>query len=164
MSCAKSALAGWVGAFADALATGDAKAASGLFAEESYWRDLLAFSWTIRTCEGRAAIGALVADRAARTGAANWYIESATAVEGGVDGWLRFETDLAWCKGHVRLRGGRCWTLLTAARGLKGFEEREGGGRVSAGRRCPKTPTVAAGSSAGSSRRNASATRSSPTS
>ena len=70
MSSAESVLAGWVGAFADALAVGDGGAVARLFAEESYWRDLVAFSWTIRTFEGRAAIRALVADRALRIGPA----------------------------------------------------------------------------------------------
>ena len=126
MSHAEAALAAWTGAFATALSTPDPAAATTLFADECYWRDLLAFTWTIQTAEGRDAIAARIADRAPLTAAHSWQVESATAVDGGIDGWLTFETALAHGRAHIRLRNGRCWTLLTAARALTGFEEREG--------------------------------------
>ena len=129
MSRAELALGAWVGRFAEALAQPDAAAAAALFAEDSYWRDLLAFTWTLRTAEGRDAIRARVAECAALTGATRWRVEGATEVAGGLDGWLRFETALTTGRAHVRLRDGRCWTLLTAARSLNGFEEREGATR-----------------------------------
>src|SRR5690606_24018454 len=43
-----------------------------------------------------------------------------------IEGWFRFETAVARGTGHLRLRGGRCWTLLTAMEELKGFEEPAG--------------------------------------
>ena len=43
----------WLERFDSALQTGDAAAAADLFATESYWRDLVAFTWNIRTVEGR---------------------------------------------------------------------------------------------------------------
>ena len=43
----------WLETFAGALARGDLAGAASLFAPESYWRDLVAFTWNIRTCEGR---------------------------------------------------------------------------------------------------------------
>jgi hypothetical protein len=36
---------------------------------------------------------------------------------------LSFETKVARCSAVLRLRGGRCWTLLTSVAELKGFEE-----------------------------------------
>jgi putative flavoprotein involved in K+ transport len=37
----------WLSSFEDALTRGDAAAASELFLEESFWRDLVAFTWNI---------------------------------------------------------------------------------------------------------------------
>ena len=39
--------------FETALASGNVDAVTGLFAEECYWRDLVSFTWNIRTMEGR---------------------------------------------------------------------------------------------------------------
>ena len=39
--------------FDAALTAGDLDAAVGMFAEECYWRDLVAFTWNIKTMEGR---------------------------------------------------------------------------------------------------------------
>ena len=126
---AGAALARWVEAFASALAGPDPASAAQLFAPECYWRDLLAFTWTIRTLEGRDAIATMAAARAAAVQPANWAVSGAKAVDGTVEGWLTFETGVARGRGHVRLRDGLCWTLLTAARALKGFEEAEGATR-----------------------------------
>ena len=43
----------WLGAFESALKARDIAAAAGLFATESYWRDLVAFTWNLKTVEGR---------------------------------------------------------------------------------------------------------------
>jgi putative flavoprotein involved in K+ transport len=42
----------WLSSFEDALARGDAAAASELFLDDSYWRDLVAFTWNLKTVEG----------------------------------------------------------------------------------------------------------------
>jgi putative flavoprotein involved in K+ transport len=95
-----------------------------LFAEECYWRDLIAFTWTIRTMEGRDAITAMVA---ACVRASDWAVDGpAKEVGGAVEGWITFETAVARGRGYVRLRDGLCRTLLTAARELKGHEEKQG--------------------------------------
>ena len=55
----------WLSAFGNALSAGDTAAAAALFTEDCFWRDLVAFTWNIKTLEGRAAISAmLVADAA----------------------------------------------------------------------------------------------------
>ena len=45
----------WLGAFGRALEAGDIEAATNLFAEDCFWRDLLTFTWNILTMVGQAA-------------------------------------------------------------------------------------------------------------
>ena len=51
-----SSIPQWLAAFGDALDRGDTQAAADLFAPECYWRDLVSFTWNIKTMEGREAI------------------------------------------------------------------------------------------------------------
>ena len=129
MTDATETLTGWTDAFGAALARGDADGVAALFGADCFWRDLVAFTWSIRTLEGRDAVRAMVSARAAAVGATAWRVSGAKAVNGVVEGWLSFETAVAHGSGYVRLKDGRCWTLLTAARSLTGFEEREGATR-----------------------------------
>ena len=46
----------WLARFEEALAAGDSAAASELFADDSFWRDLIAFTWNIKTVEGPAGV------------------------------------------------------------------------------------------------------------
>jgi putative flavoprotein involved in K+ transport len=46
----------WLGRFEEALAAGDGAAASELFLEDSFWRDLVAFTWNMKTVEGPAQV------------------------------------------------------------------------------------------------------------
>ncbi len=39
--------------FGAALEAGDFTAAAGMFQDECYWRDLVSFTWNIKTMEGR---------------------------------------------------------------------------------------------------------------
>jgi putative flavoprotein involved in K+ transport len=43
----------WLKAFDAALKAKDVVAAIDLFDEDCYWRDLVSFTWNIKTCEGR---------------------------------------------------------------------------------------------------------------
>lgn len=117
----------WLEGFADALARGDADAAAAMFAAGCYWRDLIAFTWNIKTMEGREAIADMLraALGAMRPGA--WAIEGeADETDGLTSAWITFETAVARGKGHVRLKEDGCWTLLTAVTELKGHEEKRG--------------------------------------
>jgi putative flavoprotein involved in K+ transport len=110
----------------DALAQGDYPEATSLFAEDCYWRDLLAFTWTIRTMEGRPAIVAMLAACAARTAPQGWALDPAhpaTESDGVILAWFRFETAVGRGWGMMRLRDGQIWTLATALDELKGHEE-----------------------------------------
>ena len=122
----------WLAQFAAALAGPDPAAAAGLFTDDAAWRDLVAFTWTIRTMEGRPAIRAMLAARADVAHGTRWTMHGeARPIEsgpwaGGIEGWLAFDTAAMRGRAFVRLVGGRCATLLTAGRALRGFEEREG--------------------------------------
>jgi putative flavoprotein involved in K+ transport len=117
----------WLDAFGAALGRRDVAGAVGLFEEPGYWRDLVAFTWNIRTMEGRADIALLLRATLATTDPTSWRLDGpATMASGVVEAWLGFETAVGRGRGHVRLRNGRCWTLLTALVELKGFEEPRG--------------------------------------
>ncbi len=53
---AAAAVAVWLGAFEDALARRDAASAAGLFLPDGHWRDVLAFTWQLRTVSGAPSI------------------------------------------------------------------------------------------------------------
>ncbi|HWE77875.1 MAG TPA: hypothetical protein VG270_05055, partial [Pseudolabrys sp.] len=57
----------WLERFSAALRTDDASAAAALFIDTGLWRDILAFTWTIATMSGRAAIASRLNETAART-------------------------------------------------------------------------------------------------
>lgn len=120
----------WLADFGAALAKSDIDAATGLFATDCYWRDLVAFTWNIKTMEGREAIAAMLRATLATARPAAWTIAGeATESEGVTEAWFTFETAVARGKGLLRLRGDRCWTLLTGMIELKGFEEPAGARR-----------------------------------
>ncbi|MFT5220867.1 MAG: putative flavoprotein involved in K+ transport [Gammaproteobacteria bacterium] len=54
----------------------------------------------------------------------------ASEADGITEGWINFETATARGEGHLRLNADdQCWTLLTTAYELKGFEESKGSTR-----------------------------------
>jgi len=110
----------------DALAGNDLDRAVQLFQDDSYWRDLVAFTWNIKTMEGKDAVRAMLESQLAAVKPSGWKVDEAAGVtdEGGVTtGWFTFETDVFRGYGLVRLRDGKIWTLLTTAVELKGHEE-----------------------------------------
>ena len=122
----------WLSEFGDALTAGDPAAAAGLFTEDCYWRDLIAFTWNIKTLEGRAAIAAMLEETLPGVQPGNWTItdgEEPAEAGGVVESWIDFETAAGRGWGQLRLRDGQCWTLLTTLYELKGHEERHGASR-----------------------------------
>ena len=114
----------WLRQFADAMAGGDTATAANLFAEESYWRDLVVFTWNIKTMEGRDSIRAMLDARLDEVKPGDWNLDGeANEVDGVIDAWVNFDTAVACGRGHLRLRDGQCWTLLTTMVELKGHEE-----------------------------------------
>ncbi len=117
----------WLAKFAAALDAGDVAAAIALFVDDCYWRDLLAFTWNIKTAEGRDAVRAMLAATLAAAAPTAWTLSGqAVSNDKSVEAWFAFETAVARCEGMMRLRDGRARTLFTAMTELKGFEEREG--------------------------------------
>lgn len=115
--------------FGDALAAGDIDAAVGLFAEECYWRDLVSFTWNIKTMEGRDAVRDMLSACLSRTAPSGWQVAEGTeATENGgiAEAWISFETAVARGYGLIRLKDGLIWTLLTTMVELKGHEEKAG--------------------------------------
>lgn len=120
-------VAGWLAKFADALSRGDAAAAAALFNDDSYWRDLVSFSWNIVTSEGKVAIRDMIERAVIPARPSGWKIEGeGSESNGAIEGWIRFETPVARGYGHLRLTGGKAFTLLTTMSELKGFEEPKG--------------------------------------
>ena len=118
-------VSGWLADFGAALERGDIDAATAMFAEESYWRDLVSFTWNITTEEGRDEIGAMLRAQLEHVEPSGFTIVGeATEADGVTEGWFDFETRVARGHGLIRLQGDRCWTLLTTMVELKGYEER----------------------------------------
>jgi putative flavoprotein involved in K+ transport len=121
----------WLARFDQALSSADTAALKTLFADECYWRDLVALTWNIKTLEGRDAIGEMAEACLPASHPRNWAIDGeATEADGVTDAWLTFETDVVRGIGHVRLKGDKAWTLLTTAQEIKGHEEPKGTRRV----------------------------------
>jgi putative flavoprotein involved in K+ transport len=59
-----------------------------------------------------------------------WHTtEEPSAADGVTEAWIAFETEVGRGRGHLRLRDGRAWTLLTTLHELKGHEEPAGPAR-----------------------------------
>ncbi|WP_223422837.1 NAD(P)/FAD-dependent oxidoreductase [Tateyamaria pelophila] len=112
--------------FGAALEGGDIDSAVSMFQADSYWRDLVSFTWNIRTMEGHDQIRDMLSAQLASTKPSGWKIadgEVATE-EGGIStAWITFETDVSRGYGLIRLKDGLIWTLLTSMTELKGHEE-----------------------------------------
>ncbi|MET9631894.1 NAD(P)/FAD-dependent oxidoreductase [Lentzea sp. NPDC006480] len=113
----------WLTRFESALKARDAEVVSALFAPESYWRDLVAFTWNIKTAERREEIADLA--KACDVGPSGFRVTEPPVEHDGVtEAWLEFETSVGRGKGHLRLTSEGAYTLLTTLEELKGFEER----------------------------------------
>jgi len=114
----------WLADFAAAAAGGDGGRAAELFAPTCFWRDLVSFTWNIKTVEGRDGVADLVnargQDTAPRTFATT---EAPTEADGMTTAWFEFETAVGRGTGLLRLTGEGAWTLLTTLDELTGHEE-----------------------------------------
>ena len=117
----------WLAKFEAALASSDIETAVGMFHSESYWRDLVSFTWNLKTAEGQAQIRAMLEATLEKTKPSHWVLEGEPTVTDGItEAWFTFETLVSRGKGLLRLRDGKAWTLLTTMVELKGFEETKG--------------------------------------
>src|SRR5258708_37266775 len=112
-----------------ALSAGEVERAVDLFQAECYWRDLVRFAWNIKEMEGKEQVRDMLKARLADTKPSNWKIadgEDASEAGGIIESWIQFETEVARGFGHMRLKDGQIWTLLTTMSELKGHEEAVG--------------------------------------
>ena len=115
--------------FGAALEAGRIDEATGMFAEDCYWRDLVTFTWNIKTVEGREQVRDMLQSQLSQTRPTNWKVapgEEASEADGITEAWITFETGAARGYGLIRLRHGQIWTLLTTMAELKGHEEKAG--------------------------------------
>jgi lactate dehydrogenase-like 2-hydroxyacid dehydrogenase len=128
----------WLADLERALSSGDAGAATALFASGGHWRDILAFSWHLHTFTGHDRIRQMLDDKLSGTAPRAFRLHHGSppravrrAGVDAIEALFDFETASGRAKGVVRLvraedGGVRAWTLLTALQELRGFEERRG--------------------------------------
>ena len=130
MSTPTAQVSSWLADFETAAARGDFGRAASMFGDESYWRDLVSFSWNLKTAEGPQQIQAMLESTMPDAKPSNFAIQGeGSEVNGVTEGWFTFETATGRGRGHLRLIGGKAWTLLTTLQELKGFEEKKGESR-----------------------------------
>jgi len=118
--------------FNRALPKSEYKQVADLFHDDGYWRDLVSFTWNIKTLEGKAQILAMLERQGKLIEATNWALDPAETVsadDGVLTAWITFETKVAHGSGLMRVKEGKIWTLLTTMVELKGFEEAKGENR-----------------------------------
>ena len=128
----------WLTEFEAALVARDVARATGLFATDSFWRDLVAFTWNLKTVEGREQIGNMLNARLDDTAPHAFRTsEPPTADDTGVvTAFIEFETATGRGVGHLRIKPDDeqgtdlGWTLLTTLQELKGHAEPAGPTRV----------------------------------
>ena len=82
----------WFAAFEAALTARDIDAAANLFATESYWRDLVAFSWNLTTVEHPAGVKDLLENTLETTAARGFDLEEPPeSADGVTTAWFTFE-------------------------------------------------------------------------
>ena len=74
----------WLADFDNALQRQDLDAVMALFGDDCYWRDLVAFTWNIRTQEGRDAIRQMLQARLADVKPSGFQVEGQATEAGGV--------------------------------------------------------------------------------
>jgi putative flavoprotein involved in K+ transport len=134
----------WVTRFESAVLRGGLagidQAAGPLFHEQSYWRDLVLFTWNIVTFEGRDSVAEalLTVGRSIAADARIFTLKEgpnfatkANADQSVISGWFDVQTDTTFGVAHVELRrddagSDLCSVLFTSASELRGFEEAAG--------------------------------------
>ncbi|MBD7993485.1 NAD(P)/FAD-dependent oxidoreductase [Ochrobactrum sp. AN78] len=115
--------------FGAALEAGRIDEAVSMFVDDCYWRDLVAFTWNIKTMEGHDQLHDMLQSQLQLIKPTQWRVapgEAATDADGVTECWISFETEVARGYGLIRLKGGKIWTLLTVMSELKGHEEKSG--------------------------------------
>jgi len=115
--------------FGKALEENQVERAAEMFQDQGYWRDLVSFTWNIKTLEGKDQVAEMLRQQLAAVRPRNWKLaegEAPSEENGITTAWIEFETEVARGYGLLRLKDGKIWTLLTTAAELKGHEEPRG--------------------------------------
>lgn len=131
----------WLAEFAAAVQAKDSARFGELFAEVSYWRDLVSFTWDFRQVYGRTQIERLFFSTVDLVQPANFRLATAfpapawSSQPGAdyIEAFIEFDTALGGGSGYVRLNrddltaaGVRAWSLYTKLETLKGYEPAAG--------------------------------------
>lgn len=127
----------WLERLDAALQVRNEKAVAALFAADSHWRDLLAFTWSITPREGPHAIAKLMVEKQASAQARGFEIAAGRTPprrvqRAGLDvieAIVRFETAVGRGYGVLRLLAAepaKAFQLMTGLHELKGHEEKIG--------------------------------------
>ena len=131
----------WLSQFEEALAVPGQARLKTLFHAESYWRDVLALTWHLKTVSGSDAIWRELAMHAARARPTGFKIDQdrtaprkvTRAGTDAIEAIFSFETAEGRGSGVLRLTAAgkegnafKAWTLLTSLDEIKGHEERLG--------------------------------------
>jgi len=123
-STAGTGVTEWLAAFERALAAENIEVAVDLFALDCFWRDLVGFTWNIVTVEGHEGVRDMLTQTLHRVQPRGFAVADELGEAGGPDeAWIKFETSVGRGIGHLRLKDGKGWTLLTTLNELKGHEE-----------------------------------------
>lgn len=117
----------WLARLDGCLASGDMDSILALFDEDCYWRDFVAFTWNIKTMEGKPAIGAMLASTLSTARPSAWQVTSASNTrKNSIEAWFSFKTRVGKGQGILTLVHGKCRTILTTLQSLDGHEEAAG--------------------------------------
>jgi cation diffusion facilitator CzcD-associated flavoprotein CzcO len=128
--------------FDKAMSGSEFNATERLFHPDGYWRDILAFTWHIRTVRGAGNIVEALRNHAGSAGASHYELDAdrtpprlvTRAGTEVIEAIFTFRTASGPANGVLRLVPGdqavpQAWTLLTALEDIKGFEETVGNAR-----------------------------------
>ena len=99
----------WLADFEAALAGRDIERVAGMFAVDSFWRDLVSFTWNIKTLEGRDQIADMLSARLAETDPSGFRTREEPTQDGAgedavTSAFIEFETGAGRGIGQLRLR------------------------------------------------------------
>lgn len=121
----------WLHDFEHALTIEDYGLLNNLFTDDCYWRDLISFTWNIKTMEGKEEIQEMLRFALPKMSPSEWKLNgNASKADDVIEACFTFETSVSKGSGILRLKNGKCWTILTTMTELKGFEEKKNSSRV----------------------------------
>ena len=116
----------WISKFSTCLKKNDDLGLKELFHEDSFWRDIVSFTWNIKPAEGKDKILEMINKSLLNTNPIKWVTRDDLELKNDVIGCsFDFQTNTLKGEGFIRLKHGKCWTLFTSALELKGFEEKK---------------------------------------